>query len=112
MMPIVQDFDKDIVDLARLVKCIAHPVRISLLKEVARRGECGPDDEIIIEKLSPLTVKQHLREMKKIGLITGRIFGKSSSYSINWERFAEFQKLLDLYFSEMSDMRDLNDDQT
>lgn len=112
MMPKIQDFDEELLDLARMIKCLAHPARISILREVARRGECGPEDDLQIQQLSPLTIKQHLREMKKAGLVSGRIFGKNSCYTINWERFTRFRSQLEEYFEEMVDLREFYYDET
>ena len=78
------------LNLSRLCRAIGHPVRIEILSKIASKGECVRGEIIEVESLASSTVIQHLRELKKVGLIKGRIFGSGSCYCINWEQMDEF----------------------
>ncbi|MFM7770086.1 MAG: transcriptional regulator, partial [Bacteroidota bacterium] len=52
-----------------------------------------------VEGMSPTTVIQHLRELKRAGVIDGRIFGLRSHYWICNEALINFKRLsLELFF--------------
>lgn len=76
-------------ELASMVKAIAHPARIAILEHLARRNSCVCGELVIEIGLSQPTVSQHLKALKKAGLIQGTIEGASVCYCIDpgsWER--------------------------
>jgi predicted transcriptional regulator len=48
--------------------------------------------------MSPSTVIQHLREMKKSSIVDGRIFGMRSKYWISKEAMEFFQQISQEFF--------------
>ena len=51
------------------------------------------EGEIVsVSGVSPSTVIQHLRELKRAGIIQGRIFGAQCKYGLNQEILHEFHK--------------------
>jgi DNA-binding transcriptional ArsR family regulator len=99
------DEQQRFLEMARLIKSVAHPVRFELLRTLAMLGKCGPRDLPNIGELSPLTLQQHLRELKKAGLVKGRIYGQSADYELNWERVNELSRSLDSFVNELREMK-------
>lgn len=79
-------------DLAHFARAIGHPARVAVLLEIARRGNQVAGEIIDIPPLSKATVLQHLRELKRAGLVQGRIFGSKASYSLDLDNILRFQK--------------------
>ncbi|MCP5062750.1 MAG: winged helix-turn-helix transcriptional regulator [Ignavibacteriae bacterium] len=88
--------------LAELCKALAHPARIEILKTVAKKNRCMCGEVVEVLPLAQSTVSQHLKELKKSGLISGEIEGPKSCYCINWKVMNQFSKLIN-EFSEKID---------
>jgi ArsR family transcriptional regulator len=88
-------------ELAHFSRTIGHPARVEILLEVHRRGKVEEGVKLQIGELSPATVMQHLRELKRAGLIQGRIFGARCSYSVNEEKLQAFWQNSRLFFDLM-----------
>ena len=69
----------------------------SLMCLVRTFGECICGEIVGIVPLAQSTVSQHLRELKKAGLIKGRIFGPKSYYCINWEVLNQFRSAFEAF---------------
>jgi DNA-binding transcriptional ArsR family regulator len=95
-MPLVKtdQFKKADVRLAEIAKALAHPARIAILKELARRNECVCGQIVDVIPLAQSTVSQHLKELKDIGMIKGEIDGPRSCYCIDSRSMAELTALL------------------
>ncbi len=88
---------KDLL-LSEYAKALSHPARISILRHLAERNTCICGEIVNILPLAQSTVSQHLKELKKAGLISGEIEGPRSCYCIDKEKYAE---MIDL-FEELS----------
>jgi ArsR family transcriptional regulator len=84
--------------IADLAKALAHPARIVILKELAKRQSCICGEIVEVLPLSQSTVSQHLRELLQAGLIKGTIDGVRSCYCINAEAFKHFEQLMAVFF--------------
>lgn len=84
--------------LAELAKALAHPARIAILKELARRNSCICGEIVEVLPLAQSTVSQHLKELQQAGLIQGTIEGAKSCYCINRETFQRFEQMLESFF--------------
>lgn len=73
----------DDVDLALLVKALAHPARLRILRVLDARQACVTGDVVIELGLAQSTVSEHLRILREAGLIQGEIEGPRSRYCIN-----------------------------
>ncbi|MEN9334702.1 MAG: hypothetical protein RLY35_1882 [Bacteroidota bacterium] len=90
----VQEKDADAIALlANLSKSIGHPTRLQILLALALKGGTIEGEIVAIPNTAPTTVIQHLRELKRAGLIKGRIFGAQCKYSLNDEALILFKKL-------------------
>ncbi len=100
-------FDSAQNDLALLAKAFAHPARIAILQYLASSTSCINGTLVQELGLAQATISQHLRELKKLGLIRGSIEGTSVNYCLNVERWEEvrlqFQDFFDLLTEKDAD---------
>ena len=85
-----EEFSQKEQGLAVFANAISHPARIAILKVLAQKNECICGEIVEILPLAQSTVSQHLKELKKAGLITGETDGPRSCYCINWKAFEKF----------------------
>lgn len=89
-MPATDQYDLFSKSLAQYTRSIGHPARIAVLMALAAHSD-GPIHNIIeIPGLSKSTVLQHLRELKRAGLIQGNLYGSKTQYSIDMTKINEF----------------------
>ncbi|MBC7778316.1 MAG: winged helix-turn-helix transcriptional regulator [Phycisphaerae bacterium] len=93
-----ESFGKDEQELAELAKALAHPARIAILKELAKRNTCICGEIVEVLPLAQSTVSQHLKELQQAGLIQGTVEGVKSCYCINRETFQRFELMLKSFF--------------
>jgi DNA-binding transcriptional ArsR family regulator len=82
------------IRLAEIAKALSHPARIALLNAIAKRNDCVCGELVELLPLAQATVSQHLKELKRVGLIKGEIDGARSCYCINPEAVGEAQAML------------------
>jgi DNA-binding transcriptional ArsR family regulator len=92
-------FEQEDQDLANLAKALAHPARIAILKELARRQSCICGEIVEVLPLAQSTVSQHLKELKEAGLIQGTVEGAKSCYCIDEQAFKRFENMLSNFFT-------------
>lgn len=74
--------EQEIEHLADLFKALSHPVRVKLLRWLARSNRyCG--DLVSEAGLAQSTVSHHLRILREAGLINVEEQGTRTCYSIN-----------------------------
>ena len=69
--------------ISAFAQALAHPARIAILELLLKKQACVCGDIADQLPLSQSTVSQHLKELKKAGLIQGDIDGVSVCYCIN-----------------------------
>jgi Fe2+ or Zn2+ uptake regulation protein len=77
-------------ELAQFTRAIGHPARVAILLAMAKEGNTITGRVIEVPSLSPTTVIQHLRDLKRAGLIKGHLFGAKAHYSINMDELHKF----------------------
>lgn len=92
-------FEPDEQLLASYAKALAHPARVAILKELARRKTCICGEIVEVLPLAQSTVSQHLKELQQAGLIKGTVDGVKSCYCINEAAFQQMEKILGLFIS-------------
>ena len=75
--------DEADAELAALTKAIAHPVRVQIVRLLARQKGCVCGELVEMIPLAQSTVSQHLKVLKDAGLINGTIDGPRTNYCIN-----------------------------
>ena len=67
---------------AEILKAIAHPVRLCILKGLTEQGESNVGNMTTCLDIPQATVSQHLAKMKAVGIIKGRRKGTQVIYTI------------------------------
>jgi ArsR family transcriptional regulator len=94
-----EEFTKSQNEIAALAKALGHPARIAILQFLAEQKSCVCGDIVNELPLSQSTVSQHLKELKKVGLIKGDIEGPSVCYCIDAKVLAKARKMIDEMFT-------------
>ena len=84
-----EGFTKNQLELAAFAKALAHPARVAIIQFLATQKTCICGDIVNELPLAQSTVSQHLKELKKVGLIQGEVEGPSICYCIdekNWRK--------------------------
>jgi DNA-binding transcriptional ArsR family regulator len=89
-----EEFTKSQNELATIAKALGHPARIAILQFLASRKTCVCGDIVDELPLSQSTVSQHLKELKKVGLIKGEIDGPSVCYCLDEKTVSKASKIL------------------
>lgn len=89
-----EEFTKTQNDLAALTKALGHPARIAIVQFLIRTKSCVCGDIVDELPLSQSTVSQHLKELKKVGLIKGDIDGPSVCYCIDEKVWTKAKKAI------------------
>ncbi|TVQ09335.1 MAG: ArsR family transcriptional regulator [Balneolaceae bacterium] len=84
--------------LARYAKALGHPVRVSILKYLSSINACCAGTIFDQVPMAQSTVSQHLKELKKAGLIRGTIDPPRVHYCIDRENWEEAKKLFLEFF--------------
>lgn len=86
--------------LSRYGKALSHPVRIFILDYLARNTQkcCYSGDMAEELPIARSTLSEHLKELKKAGLIQGEINPPYIKYCINKENWQEAKALFAEYF--------------
>jgi DNA-binding transcriptional ArsR family regulator len=79
----VESLSGEFIYLADLSKALSHPVRIRILQILMERKTCICGDFVDLLPLAQSTVSQHLKELKRVGLIKGEIEGPKTCYCLN-----------------------------
>jgi DNA-binding transcriptional ArsR family regulator len=94
-----EEFTKAQNELALVTKALGHPARIAILQFLMGKKSCVCGDIVEELPLSQSTVSQHLKELKKVGLIKGDIEGPSICYCIDEKVWNKAKKTLDELFA-------------
>lgn len=78
------------IALADFAKALAHPARIAIIEVLLKKQSCICGEIVEELPLSQSTVSQHLKELKKVGLIKGEIEGVKTCYCLDLEVFDQF----------------------
>jgi len=75
--------------LSILAKAIGHPARVAIIEFLLKQQSCICKDIVGEVPLSQPTISQHLRELKKVGLIKGKIEGNTVCYCLDKKGFED-----------------------
>jgi len=91
-------YKKDTEALASFAKALAHPTRVAILKHLENQSCCFTGDLVDVFPLAQSTVSQHLKELKKAGLIQGELEPPKIKYCINQENWKVAKSLFQQFF--------------
>lgn len=95
-------FDRDLQDLAKFAKVIAHPARLAILSYLAETRTCISGDISDKIPLSRTTVSQHLKELRELGLIHGEIDGLKINYCLCSSSIEKYKTMFNLFFEKIN----------
>lgn len=84
--------------LADMMKALAHPARIAIIQHLVKAKACICGDLVDELGLAQATISQHLKELKRAGLIQGTIDGTSVCYCIDPKTWNQFRKEFEAFF--------------
>ena len=88
--------------LANYLKALAHPARIAILNYLFELNACVCGDLVEEIGLAQPTISQHLKELKKAGLIQGNVEGRSVCYCIHQENWVKMKGMLQEFLNKNS----------
>lgn len=101
-------FDEQQKRIADLAKALAHPARIAILELLAERATCICGDITHELPLAQSTISQHLKALKKSGIIKGEVDGVRTCYCLDEETVQEFEELLTGFAQKLKILTDQN----
>ncbi|MBW9155202.1 MULTISPECIES: ArsR/SmtB family transcription factor [Clostridium] len=76
-----KDF-QEYTEIAELLKALAHPVRICIIRGLMKKGSCNVSYMQDCLNLPQSTISQHLQKLKALGIIQGERNGLQINYKI------------------------------
>ncbi|ERI92575.1 putative transcriptional repressor PagR [Clostridiales bacterium oral taxon 876 str. F0540] len=81
-------------DTAELLKVLAHPVRLCIVKGLLNKGQCNVTYMQTCLDMPQSTVSQHLQKLRTAGIIEGDRNGLEINYRVCDERVEKLVKML------------------
>lgn len=92
--PVKVSPDADAQTLADLAWAVAHPARVQILRLLIQRETCVCGEIVGQLPLAQSTVSQHLKILKKAGLVQGEVDGPKMCYCVNREALQQLKDLI------------------
>ena len=86
--------------VAAIAKVLGHPARIAILEFLIDLKSCVCGDFVKDIGLAQPTISQHLKELKKVGLIKGKIEGTSVCYCIDQENWNNIKSVFNQFLNK------------
>lgn len=84
----------DAEELAVLLKALAHPARVQLLRHLSSHGTCYFGSLADVVGLAASTTSQHVKVLKEAGLVLGSADEQRTCYCVNPDRVAVLKRLV------------------
>jgi DNA-binding transcriptional ArsR family regulator len=88
------------IRLARIAKAISHPVRVYILELLSKQTCCYSGDLAEILPIARSTLSQHLKELKRAGLIQGTTRPPKIMYCLNRDQWEEARRIFAGFLTE------------
>jgi len=88
--------------IAAIAKVIGHPARVAILQHIVEKQSCICGDLVEVIGLAQPTISQHLKELKRIGILQGSIEGTSVCYCIDLTVLSEIKSIFSNFFEACS----------
>ncbi|MBZ0201299.1 MAG: metalloregulator ArsR/SmtB family transcription factor [Ignavibacteriaceae bacterium] len=96
-----EEFSVENIWLADIAKSLSHPARVEILKILSSANVCMCGDIVDLLPLSQATVSQHLKELKRVGLIRGEIEGPKVCYCLSEKTISKAKKEFENLFKNV-----------
>ena len=97
-----EKFTQEQNEIASIAKAIGHPARIAILQHLVKVNSCICGDIVDEIGLSQSTISQHLKELKKIGVIKGDVDGVKVCYCIDQVKMDKVYEIFSRMFTKFS----------
>ncbi len=81
-------------EIAEMLKVLAHPVRLCIVKGLLDKGECNVTYMQSCLEAPQSTISQHIQRLKSAGIIEGRRNGLEIYYKVCNDKVANLVNLL------------------
>lgn len=95
------EFSKEAVFIADIAKALSHPARVEIVKVLTERKACICGDIVEVLPLAQATVSQHLKELKRAGIIKGEVEGPRTCYCIDEESIGKIANAFEKFLIEI-----------
>ncbi len=85
-------------EISNIAKALSHPARIAIIQLLAEKKEIRTGNISLSLPISRTTVTQHLKALKKTGIIKGKIDGLTIHYCLDMKKLSEIQEELNKFF--------------
>ena len=75
------DFD-DLTQKAELLKAVAHPIRLCIVRGLLNQGECNVNKMQECLQIPQSTISQHLAKLRDLGILKGNRHGVEIFYQV------------------------------
>ena len=75
-----------------MLKALGNPIRFEIIKFLVTHPGCITGDIVEYLPIAQATVSQHLRELKRVGLIRGEIEGPRTCYCVDHDVLNRLKK--------------------
>ncbi|MBC3846696.1 winged helix-turn-helix transcriptional regulator [Winogradskyella echinorum] len=87
-------------EISNIAKVFGHPARVAILQHIFKSNTCICGDLVEEIGLAQPTISQHLKELKKVGLIKGNIEGTSVCYCIDEENWSNMKTIISDFINQ------------
>ncbi len=93
-------FSEEQNEIAIFAKAFGHPARVAILQHLFKIDTCVCGDLVNEIGLAQPTISQHLKELKKLGLIKGNVEGTSVCYCIDANKWTQMKKIINIFLNQ------------
>ncbi|MFD2552514.1 ArsR/SmtB family transcription factor [Bizionia sediminis] len=87
-------------EISLFAKAFGHPARVAILQHLFKINACVCGDLVNEIGLAQPTISQHLKELKHLGLIKGRVEGTRVCYCIHTENWKKMKTVMMAFLNQ------------
>ncbi|WP_298411125.1 metalloregulator ArsR/SmtB family transcription factor [Hydrotalea sp.] len=99
-------FTKEQNEIATIAKALSHPARIAIIQSLLKKNACVCGDLVEETGLAQSTTSQHLKELKKAGMIQGTVEGVNVCYCIDAKIWTKYAHVFTKFFASIAQLKD------
>ncbi len=80
--------------LASFFDALSHPVRLQIVQILKSQSDCVCGEVLKIGSFSQSTILNHLRFLRRVGLIQGEVDGPNRCYCLNSNTLDTFKRMV------------------
>ncbi|MCX7549109.1 metalloregulator ArsR/SmtB family transcription factor [Xanthomarina sp. F1114] len=93
-------FTEEQNNIAQIAKVFGHPARVAIIQHLFKIDSCVCGDLVNEIGLAQPTISQHLKELKKLGIIKGSIEGTSVCYCIDQDKWKSVKQIITQFLEQ------------